>query len=91
MIEVLEGRKKPPREEGWKEITEMQKKDFLLTIKAMSEFCQSRTEENYLKFVHLIHGKDTRTCPVSSNPYKQNFKFVQDLIPGRLLGNTRNF
>lgn len=82
MVEVLEGHRKPPKEEGWKEVTEMQKKDFLPTIKAMSGFCQSRTEANYLKFVHLIHGKDTRTCRVSSNPYKQKFKFVQDFNSG---------
>ena len=82
MVEVLEGRKKTPKEKGWKEITEMQKEDFLLTIKALSEFCQARTEENYLKFVHLIYGKDTRTCRVSSNPYKQKFKFVQNFNSG---------
>jgi len=82
MVEVLEGRKKPPKEDAWKEITEMQKKDFLITTKAMSEFCRSRTEENYLKFVRLIHDEDTRTCRVSSNSYKQKFKFVQDFTSG---------
>lgn len=81
MVEILEGRKKPPKAEGLKEITNMQKKEFLLTAKAMSGFCQSKTEEHYLKVVRLTHDKDIRTGRVSSNPYKQKFKFVQDNVP----------
>lgn len=78
MNDVFEGRKKAPKEEGLKEITEMQKKDLLKMTKSMMEFCKSKTEENFLNFVRLGHEKDTRTCKVSANTYKQAFRFVQD-------------
>lgn len=82
MVDVLEGRKKPPKEEGLKEMTDKQKKDALAFGKALSDFCRSGTEESYLKIASLAHDKDTRTCKVGSNPFKQTFKFVQDFVSG---------
>jgi hypothetical protein len=80
LVDVLEGRKKPPKEEGFKEITDMQKKDLLKTSRGMVEFCKSRTEENFLNMVRLVHEKETRTCQVSSNAFKQSFRYVQDTL-----------
>jgi hypothetical protein len=82
MVEILEGRKKAPKEDGWKEFTEMQKKDYLIITKALLEFCKSKTEQNFLNVIRLGHEKDTRTCKVSSQPFKQRFRFVSDDISG---------
>jgi len=76
--DIFEGRKTHPKEEDLKEITEMQKKDLLRVTKSMMEFCKSKTEESFLNFARMIHEIDTRTCQVSSNTYKQSFRFVQD-------------
>jgi hypothetical protein len=83
LAEVLEGRKKAPSAEGLREITDMQKRDIVKMVKALLEFCKSRTEQNFLNLVRLGHDKDTRTCLVSSNAFKQRFRFVSDNISGR--------
>lgn len=83
LIDVLEGRKKPSKEDVFKEITDIEKRDLLKVARAMEGFCNSRTEENFLNVVRLGHEKDTRTCKVSSNTYKQSFRFVKDSLSGK--------
>jgi hypothetical protein len=78
VIEILEGRKKPPPEARFHELSELEKKDTLKMMRAMVQFCKSKTEEDYLNIIRLRHDKDSRTCRVSSNPYKQTFRFVSD-------------
>lgn len=82
LVDILEGRKKPPKEEDFKGITDLQKRDLLKTGKGMMDFCKSRTEENFLNIVRLGHEKDTRTCQMSANTFKQTFRFVQDNLSG---------
>jgi hypothetical protein len=78
VIDMLEGRKKPPPEARFHELSDMERKDMLRMMGAMVEFCKSRTEDNFLNITRLDHDKDSRTCRVSSNPYKQTFRFVSD-------------
>jgi len=82
LVDIIEGRKKAPKEEGFRDITDMQKRDLLKTGKGMMDFCKSRTEENFLNIIRLGHEKDTRTCQVSANTFKQTFRFVQDNLSG---------
>lgn len=79
-VEALEGRRKSAMEERWKDLSVIQKKDFLVLIKAYSDFCRSKTEEDYLKITTVIHGKEMRTCLASSNVFKQTFTQVRDLL-----------
>lgn len=60
----------------------MQKRDFLRTGKGKMDFCKSRTQENFLNIVRVAHEKDTRTCKVSANTFKQTFRLVQNNISG---------
>ncbi|OOZ42998.1 hypothetical protein [Solemya velum gill symbiont] len=82
LVDILEGRKKPPNEQGFSEITDINRADLLKTSKAMKNFCTSKKEEDFLNFVRLIHEKDLRTCKVSSHTFKQSFKMVQDNLSG---------
>lgn len=80
-LDVLEGRK-PPNVEGFRQLTEMEKKDAVETGRAFLAFCRLKTEESYLNIVRRGHAKDVRTCLVSSHSFKQSFQFVQDSISG---------
>lgn len=80
LVDVLENRKKAPNEEGFKEFTDQQKKDYIKTGKGMLEICKSRTEKNFLNVVRLDHEKNSRTCQVSAKKFKQTFRFIQDNI-----------
>lgn len=82
LVEILEGRKKPPKEQEFKKISDIEKKDLLASTKAMTQFCKSRTEENFLKMIRLDHDKNTRTCQVSSNTFKQTFRYIKDNVSG---------
>lgn len=83
LLDILEGRKKPPKEEGLKNITEIEKRDLIESMKAMTQFCKDKTEENYLKLIRLNHDKNMRTCQVSSNTFKQTFRYIQDNVSGK--------
>lgn len=82
LVEILEGRKKPPKEQEFKKISDIAKKDLLASTKAMIQFCNSRTEENFLKMIRLDHDKNIRTCQVSSNTFKQTFRYIKDNVSG---------
>jgi len=82
LVDILEGRKKPPREQGLSEITDIQKADHLKEMKAMKILCKSNKEEDFLNLVRLGHEKNLRTCLVSSNSFTQSFKLVQDAFSG---------
>lgn len=82
LVEILEGRKKAPKEQELKKISDIAKKDLLTSTKAMTQFCKSKTEENFLKMIQLNHDKNTRTCQVSSNTFKQIFRYIKDNVSG---------
>jgi hypothetical protein len=82
LVDILEGRKKPPKEQGLSEITDIEKADLLKSTKAMRKFCTSKNEKDFLNVVRISHEKNLRTCKVSSNTFKQSFKMVQDNLSG---------
>ena len=83
LLEVFEGRKKPPKgEDKINKMSTIEKKDIIESMKAMTKFCKDKTETNYLKLIHLSHEKDMRTCQVSSNTFKQTFRYIQDNVSG---------
>lgn len=79
-VEVLHGRKE--QQDFLKNISDLEKKDILQIMSAMTTACDSKTEENYLNVVRIGHDKDTRTCIVISHTYKQSFRLVLDRISG---------
>ncbi len=84
-IEILQGRKKAPNKEQQdfvKNISDMEKKDVLKIMSAITTACDSRTEENYLNVVRVGYDKDARTCVVNSHAYKQSFRLVLDHVSG---------
>lgn len=82
LVEILEGRRMAPKEQEFKKISDIAKKDLLASTKAMTQFCKSRTEENFLKMIRLDHNKNLRTCLVNSNTFKQSFRYVQNNVSG---------
>jgi hypothetical protein len=79
MLDVLEGRKKPPSEPKG-QFTATQKQHAIEMVKAMQTVCNSPTEKNLLAVVRIEHAKDMRTCTVSANSYRQAFRLIRDYV-----------
>ncbi len=94
MLSVMEGKETPEQAaknapkgaisdkqhfiRSMKEMSPSKKQDLLASLRLVDEFCKTKSEESYLKIAKLDHEKEMRTCTVSSNPFKQNFKWVED-------------
>lgn len=81
--DVLEGRREPTTKEArdfMSKATAMEKEDLRQQFDALSEYCRTKTEENYMKVVRLGVEKESRTCVASANPYKQTFRKVADPV-----------
>lgn len=75
MLDILDGRKKAPKQ--WLEQTsDLAKSDVRRFIEAMSQYCKSPTEENYLGIARLVHERETRTCNVSAHTFEQTFQLL---------------
>lgn len=61
-----------------KEMPQSKKQELIASLSPLDEFCKTKTEESYLKVIKFEHDKEMRTCAVSSNPFKQIFKWVED-------------
>jgi hypothetical protein len=57
-------------------MTPLQKADLGKVADTMLAFCKSPSEEKFLAFTGASFDIESRTCSVSSNPYKQRFKQV---------------
>jgi hypothetical protein len=87
-VDILEGRKTPPKGYDSKAIAEAQKKlretadsekkDLLNWEKANVEFCKSKTEDNWLNLVRLEYEKDSRTCIVTAHTFSDRFRYIRD-------------
>lgn len=78
LLDTLEGRLKPPRPEGYAELSPVARTDALAMAKAGASYCQKATEDNYLKLIQLAHEKETRTCLVHSTSYRGRFQQMRD-------------
>jgi hypothetical protein len=58
-----------------------QKADLTKMIGAMRDLCRTPTEAKFLEINRLTHERETRTCLVSSNSYKQRFRRVDGVGP----------
>jgi hypothetical protein len=63
---------------GMNEISASKKDDLLASIAALNDFCETKSEKSFLNITKIEHEKAIRTCTVSSNPFKQTFKWVED-------------
>jgi len=79
-LDILEGRINPPKENAIEKLSAIEKKDLLDSARAMNEYCDTRELQEFLKVVRLTHEKETRTCKVSSNTFKQSFQLVRDSL-----------
>lgn len=61
---------------GMAQMTSLQRKDLTALMDAMRRYCKDPTEANYLSIVETGLDRDSRTCMISANPYKQRFKQV---------------
>jgi hypothetical protein len=73
MVDILEGRAKPPKGD-LSQFTAIERKDTLELAKAFTTACKSPSEDNFLAVVRLDHERQARTCFVSSNAFKQKFR-----------------
>jgi hypothetical protein len=81
--EVLRGRKEAQNKEQRdfvENMSDKEKKYYLRINDAVTTACNSKTEESYLNVLRIGHEKDTHTCLVSSNTFKQSFSHVDDII-----------
>lgn len=67
---------------GMKEMSKSKKDDLQEILRASNEFCNTHSEESYLKLTQLQINKEMRTCAVSSNFFKQTFRWVSDSTSG---------
>lgn len=84
-LSFIEGKTPPPNkniEEMTKNMKSFQKKDIIKITKSLVKFCENPVLDNFLKIITIAHDKETRTCKVSSNSFKQRFEKVD------LLSNT---
>ena len=84
-IDILQGRKKTPNKEtqdNLKNISDLENKDLVKFIDAVTTACNAKTEESYLNVNRVLFDRDARTCAVSSYTYKQSFRLVLDDVSG---------
>jgi hypothetical protein len=62
--------------EGMSKMHPMQKADTANMLQRLHEVCQNPTEAKFLDFARFNHEKETRTCKVSTNTYRQRFRKV---------------
>jgi hypothetical protein len=62
--------------DGMSKMHSMQKADTTNMLQRLHEVCQNPTEAKFLDFTRFNHEKETRTCKVSTNTYKQRFRKV---------------
>lgn len=77
-LDVVEGRKKAPRPERLKELSEVEKQDVYRMLKAWAEFCKTKSKESFLNAIRPELEKKMRTCDVSSRKYEHRFRRVLD-------------
>lgn len=61
-----------------REMNETKKQETITYLKALNDFCSTRSEESFLRMTQVEHEKDMRTCAISTNSFKQNFRWLQD-------------
>ena len=82
---MLQGRKKAPNKEtqdNLKNISDLENKDLVKFVDAVTTACNAKTEESYLNVNRVLFDRDARTCAVSSYTYKQSFRLVLDDVSG---------
>ena len=87
-VDILEGRKTPPKgydsnaiaeaQKKLRETAESEKKDLLNWEKANVQFCKSKTEDNWLNLVRLEYENDSRSCIVSARTFIDRFRYMRD-------------
>lgn len=77
LIAIFEGKAAPPKGK-LSDFNDIERRDTLALGKAIQAACQSPSEDTFLALTRLSHGKEMRTCRVSSNSFSQRFK----LAPG---------
>ena len=83
--QMLQGHKQVQnkiQQEKISNMSEMEKKDVINLFKISMAYCDSKTLENYLAMAHAAFDRETRTCTVSSNTWKQSFRIVKDQASG---------
>ncbi len=75
---VLKGRKEPDESQkvGLAQVTESQKEDIIKFSDAIENLCRAKTQESYLALTRLADEKNLQTCAISSNSFKQNFRWA---------------
>ena len=63
---------------GLNGLSDSKKQDLLENMSAYDDFCKTKSEDSFLKLTKIEHQKQTRTCLVSSNAFKQKFKWIGD-------------
>ncbi len=77
-LAVFEGKKTATPTSGIPGMSSVQKVDGQRVAKALVEYCDRPSTESYLSIVRVGHDKDCRTCLVSSNQFKQSFRWLPD-------------
>lgn len=74
LLDVLEGKKKAPKEDALASMTAVEKKDMIQYAQLAVKFCRSDSEADFLAIVRASHDRETRTCLVSSHNFSQVFQ-----------------
>lgn len=59
-------------------LSTMERQDILSTLEGLQNYCTKKTEAALLAVAKIGFERDLRTCEVSSNTFKQEFRWVDD-------------
>lgn len=84
LMEVLDGKRNPPKgSEKLQQMGPIEKRDLRELAEAMLAVCTNASEATIRRFMQVAIAKDSRTCLVNSNPFKQAFVRVTDYSSGK--------
>ena len=73
LLGILEGKHKPPVGADFSQLSETDRSYAVSLSKAITRFCSDKTLENYIKVSRVEYEKQTKTCLIASNSFKQVF------------------
>lgn len=80
LLETLEGKRPPPKENKLGSMTDVMKKDLISMFGAFVRICRNPTDENKLALINIMQDQQRRTCIVTANRWHEYFKKVSDGI-----------
>lgn len=80
LLEILEGKRPPPKENKLGSMTDVMKKDLISFFWAFVRICKNPSDENKLALISIMQERERRTCIVTASRWHESFKKLSDGI-----------